>query len=90
MGVKRMNKKRWIAIWKAERDEVIKTYDVEQFREFYKKWQARGLYEMPLPANDSLIEITMRKMVCHLENATKEEKAEAERWLTEHGCSTEM
>ncbi len=85
-----MNKKQWIAIWKAERDEVVKTYDIERFKTFYKKWQTRGFYDIPLTQDDKVIEIVMRKMVYNIKSSTEEEKAEAERWLTEHGCSTEL
>lgn len=84
-----MNKKQWHDIWLKERDEVIRTLDVEKFKEFYLKWQARGLYKMPLPS-DEVIEISLRKMLYHLGNATEQEKSEAEKWLTERGYDTNM
>lgn len=85
-----MNMKQWIKLWCEERDEVIKKQNVEEFKAFYSKWKARGIYEIELPLNDMVLEITLRKMLYHLKSATKEEKAEAEKWLTERGCSTDM
>lgn len=61
--------------WVKERDKVVKTYDVNQFKNFFRKWQNKGIYDksMPLPA-DETIELAMRKMVCHMANATDTEK----------------
>lgn len=75
--------------WLKERDEAAKSYDIEKFKKFYLKWQKIGMYSknMPLP-NDKVLEISMRKMVCHMNSSTAEEKAEAEKWLTDHGCTT--
>jgi len=75
--------------WIKERDEIVKTYDVEKFKDFYKKWSKKGLYTLKLPA-DNIIEISMRKMVYHMTSATEEQKKEAEKWLKEHGSSTEL
>lgn len=75
--------------WIKERDEVVKTYDVAAFKEFYHKWQRKGLYRMPLPP-DNVIEISLRKMVFSMKSATDEEKREAQRWLIEHGSNTDM
>ena len=83
----RVNKKQWHDLWLKERDEVIRALDVEKFKEFYVKWQARGLYKMPLPS-DEVIELSLRKMLHHLGNATEEEKTYAENWLHDHGSST--
>ena len=84
-----MNFKKWKDIWIKERDEAVRTQDVEQFKAFYKKWRARGFYKMPLPS-DEVIEISLRKMLYHLADVTEEEKAEAEKWLKERGYSTDM
>ena len=75
--------------WIKERDEVAKTYDVDLFKAFYAKWQARGLYNMKLPP-DKVIEVSLRKMVCNMASATEEEKQEAEKWLLEHGSSPSL
>ena len=77
--------------WKIERDAVTKTYDLEKFKDFVKKWQKFGMYDprIPLPP-DKVIEISMRKMVYHMTSSTEEEKKEAEQWLIEHGSSTNL
>lgn len=46
-----MKQKEWLKIWREERDEVAKTYDVEKFKEFYKKWAKRGIYNLQLPSD---------------------------------------
>lgn len=84
-----MNKKQWHDIWLKERDEVIRTLDVEKFKEFYLKWQARGFYKMPIPS-DEVVELSLRKMLYHLGNATEQEKAYAEKWLYDHGSSPQL
>ena len=77
--------------WIEERDKVVKTYDVNAFKKFFKKWQKIGVYEksMPLPP-DNVIEISLRKMVYHMTSATKAEKKEAEEWLYAHGSSPDI
>ena len=84
-----MNFKKWKDIWLKERDETIRTLDVEKFKEFYRKWTERGFYRGGLPS-DEVIEISLHKMLYHLGNATAEEKAIAEKWLAEHGSSTDI
>jgi len=80
-----------VALWTKERDEVVKTYDVEKFKDFYRKYQLLGVYpsEIRLP-KDAVIEVSLRKMVYHTKSATRKEKAEAEKWLKERGYSTDM
>lgn len=84
-----MNFKKWKDIWLKERDEAIRTQDVAKFKEFYKKWTERGFYRNGLPS-DEVIEISLRKMLYNLGNVTDQEKAEAEKWLTERGYDVNM
>lgn len=84
-----MNFKKWKDIWIKERDEAIRTLDVEKFKEFYRKWTERGFYRNGLPS-DEVIEVSLRKMLYNLRNATTEEKAKAMEWLTERGYSTDI
>lgn len=84
-----MNFKKWKDIWLKERDEAIRTQDVAKFKEFYKKWTGRGFYRNGLPS-DEVIEISLRKMLYNLGNVTDQEKAEAEKWLTERGYDVNM
>lgn len=74
--------------WLSERDKVVKAYDIDKFKKFWRKWQEKGLYDrsMPLPS-DEVIEISMRKMVANMTSASYAEKKEAEEWLYEHGSS---
>ena len=74
--------------WKKERDEVVKTLDVDAFKVFYMRWYFRGVYYEELPKDDRVIEISLRKMLYHLESATKEEKQNARLWLVERGFDT--
>lgn len=84
-----MTKKDWLKIWVQERDEAIRTQDVETFKAFYEKWRNRGFYQMPL-LSDEVIEVSLRKMLYNIKNATDEEKAEAKKWLAECGFSTDI
>lgn len=70
--------------WKKERDAAVKTYDLERFKKFYEKWSQKGFYNIALPP-DPILEISMRKMVCVMESATKEEKEAAKEWLKARG-----
>ena len=70
--------------WVEERDRVIKSYDVEAFKAFYRKYQEKGLYTMPTPS-DEVIKISMRKAVLGMASATGYEIAEAASWLVRHG-----
>ncbi len=83
--------KRLMKEWVKERDEVAKTYDVEKFKLFFRKWQIKGIYDkqMKLPA-DNVIAISLRKMVYHMTSATEEQKREAEAWLLLHGSDTSI
>ena len=71
--------------WAQERDKAALSYDVERFRAFYEKWKARGVYQIDLPDNDLVIEVTMRMMVGIMASATVEQKKEANQWLFERG-----
>lgn len=68
-----------------DRDEAILSFDVDMFKAFYFKWKARGFYEIDLPKDDHIIEITMRKMVFGMRNPPKDKVKEAGKWLIEHG-----
>ena len=78
-----------VKMWKMERIIAIKSQDVDTFKAFYNKWKARGFYELELP-NDMVLEVSLRKMLYNLKGASPQEKATAKKWLTEHGCSTDM
>lgn len=81
---------REIKQWERDRNKACLSYDVNKFREFYNKWLLAGMYSKPLPQDVHVLEITMRKMVYHINAATPEQKAEAKQWLEERGCSTSL
>lgn len=81
--------KKEFELWIKERDEAIRTLDVEKFKAFYDKWKAKGVYNINLPS-DLVIEITLYKMLYNIESATDEEKSKAKEWLESKGYSTEM
>lgn len=84
-------KDKLIIQWLTERDEVLKTHDVNLFKDFIKKWQKRGFYDdTPLldSSSDEVIEVAMRKMILHITTMSQKEKKEAEEWLTSRGYTT--
>ncbi len=85
-----MVNKKLIKMFVKERDAALKSEDVMIFRKFYQKWLYMGIYEMPLPADDYVIEITIRKCLYHAASATAEEKQRAEEWLKAHGCEVDF
>ena len=68
-----MTNKQWLKLFNEERDAAIKTQDIVQWKMFYYRWKARGIYQLELPS-DEVIEISLRKMLYHIKNATDEEK----------------
>lgn len=77
-------------IFVLERDKAVKSLNVNEFREFYLRWYKRGIYHLPLPSSDRIIEITLRKMMLMIKSASDQEREEAKRWLLEKGYDTEI
>lgn len=77
-------------IFVLERDKAVKSLNVNEFREFYLRWYKRGIYHLPLPPSDHIIEISMRKMIIYMRSASDQEREEAKRWLLEKGYDTEI
>jgi hypothetical protein len=75
-----------------ERDAVITLYDVEKFKEFYRKWYKKGFYDIPvqLLPPDNLIEVSLRKMAYHSNGVSIEEKQKAKEWLELRGLTTDI
>lgn len=76
--------------WQKERDTAIKSLDVKTFREFWDRWVKRGFYVDPLPDNDQIVEITLRKLLSHLATASDQEREEAKKWLNDRGFNTSL
>ena len=65
--------------------------DFRRYFEEVEEWKKAGVYDENLKMpSDEVIEIAMRKGVYHMNSATPEEKAEAKRWLIEHGSNTDV
>lgn len=77
-------------IFILERDKAVKSLNVAEFRKFYERWYKRGIYHLPLPLNDKIIEISMHKMIYHMKSSTAEEREKAKQWLQERGCDTDI
>ena len=65
--------------YNKDRDKAVLSLDVETFKEFCRKWNN------PIPPTDRIIEITMRKMACHITALPEDFKAEAKKWLEDRG-----
>lgn len=71
--------------WLRERDAMVEKQDVEEFKRFFQKWRARGFYDRPLPADERVVEASLRYMALSCENITMETKLAATLWLLSRG-----
>lgn len=85
-----MTNRQWIKIFTEERDAVVRTMDIKKFKEFFNKWKTRGFYNIELPNDDKVLEITLRKMAFHSPRIPEDERKEAEKWLTNCGYTTDL
>ena len=63
--------------YNKDRDKAVLSLDVNIFKDFCKKWNN------PIPPTDEIIEITMRKMACHIPSLPIEFRNEAKKWLVD-------
>lgn len=86
-----MNRYDLVKQWVKERDEAAQSFDVEKFKAFHEKWAKLGIYDkrIKLPP-DSVIEITMRKMTCNIQNPNPKKLEEARQWLEDRGYTAEI
>ena len=70
--------------YNKDRDRAVLSLDVEKFKIFCKKWGN------PIPSTDEVIEITMRKMACHITSLPIEFRAEAKKWLEDRGYTDRL
>lgn len=73
-----------IADFVYERDEAVRSLDVNVFKKHYAKWFKRGVYEKPLPPDD-VVEVLIHKMLLKMDTATEAEKMNAKAWLVARG-----
>ena len=62
-----------------ELHDVLLTHDGNKLAEFYRKWN----HSAP---SDAALRIMPYVLICNENFFTKEEKAEAEKWLRDNGC----
>jgi hypothetical protein len=75
--------------WLKERNKAVLSCNVQMLKSFYYKWSALGVYQIKTLPSDKVIEISMRKMILTMKDATPEQKEEAKKWLLERGYSPE-
>lgn len=73
-----------LEIYNKDRNKAVLSLDVETFKKFCKKW---GL---PKPPSDEIVEITMRKMACHIPSLPDDFKADAKKWLEDRGYTDSL
>lgn len=71
-------------IYNKDRNKAVLSLDVETFKKFCKKWS------LPVPPTDEIIEITMRKMACHIPSLPDDFKADAKKWLEDRGYTDSL
>lgn len=70
--------------YNKDRDKTVLSLDVENFKAFCKKWGN------PIPPTDEVIEITMRKMACHITSLPSDFRTEAKKWLEDRGYTDSL
>lgn len=69
--------------WLKERNEVVRSLDIEKMKAFLKKYDPAA--ELP---PDEVLEITMRKALYNTFGAPIEERQAAAKWLSDRGYNT--
>lgn len=85
-----MNLAKVMKQFNKDRDKAILSMDVNEFKKFYKKYAAKGIYDPRMLPPDNVIEVSMRKMTLHINSSTKEQKAEALKWLLDNGFTGDI
>lgn len=49
-----MTNKQWLKLFNEEKDAAIKSQDIVQYKMFYYRWKARGMYPLELPSDETL------------------------------------
>lgn len=73
--------------WIKERNAAIRTLDVDVFKQFYRKWQVRGIYDKKPMPSDEVLEIAIYKMALAIHPMSEDVRRKARNWLKEHHCS---
>ena len=67
-----------------DRNEALFSYDKRKIRAYMRK------YGLRVPTNDIVFWGAVNKAICNITTASPELVAKAEKWLAEHGMSTEI
>lgn len=78
-------KRDYLVEYCKDRDEAVKSMNVETFKAFVKKHNPK----VKIP-DDQVIEITMRKMAVHIISLDIDTRVGAFRWLLEHGYDFDL
>ena len=70
--------------YNKDRDKAVASLNVETFKAFCRKWS------LPIPPTDEIIEITMRKMMFHINSFSEEDKQAAKEWLKSRNYTTDL
>ena len=72
--------------WREERNAMIETLNVDEFKKFVKKWQKYGLYERYMAfLSEEIIKLTLCEMAWGLESVSEDTKKKAIEWCNENG-----
>lgn len=79
-----------IALFKKEQSEMLEKKNVGELVLFIEKWERKGLYEIGTSArvrssNQLLQMTTLCKMICNVDDISKETKLWARNWLCSNG-----
>ena len=80
-----MKRDKYIVEYCKDRDEAVKSMNVETFKAFIKKHNPN----VKIPG-DQVIEITMRKMAVHITSLDIDTRVDAFRWLLERGFDFDL
>ena len=73
--------------WREERNAMIETLDIDEFRKFFKKWQEKGIYtgENVEILSDVVIKLTLCEMAWGSNGVSEDTKKKAIEWCNENG-----
>ena len=76
--------------WLRERNEVLRSMDIDRYKAFYIKWLKRGVYSEPMPKSDTVVMASLCKAILMWQGSDESLRQRATTWLLLHGFSTEV
>lgn len=72
--------------WSEERNAMVETLDIDEFKKFVKKWQEKGIYDSDIKfPSEETIELTLCGMAWQSDDVSEETKNKAVEWCYENG-----